>query len=118
MKLTISDTDIRIDGVALDGQQIEALVARLAQVRAVTAPEVTRQWAAEADIDVCSDPALKVGMTREGRLLMALRHSGFGWCNFDFGLQAAAALQAFIAKRVATQAMQGLDDIPHTDRPH
>lgn len=118
MKLEISDTAVLADGAPLDGLQLQALIEQLARVRAITVPAVPVGWGSDETIDVTSNPALKVGLTGEGRLLMALRHHGFGWCNFDFSLKAAAALRDFIATRTTSIARQALDDVPDTDLPH
>jgi hypothetical protein len=111
-------TDGRVDlaGYLLEAAQVERLIQALAVARAQMDPPVTRSWSASETIEVVGDPAFKIGLTHEGRLLLAIRHEGFGWCCFDFDLQMAAQLRDFIAGRTTGIKSVTLDETPSDDR--
>lgn len=113
-----ADGRVNLAGQLLAAGQVEHLIQALARARTELDPPVTRSWAANETIEVVSDPAFKIGLTHEGRLLLAIRHEGFGWCCFDFDLQTAAQLRDFIGRRTSGIKSTGLDETPGHDSAH
>jgi hypothetical protein len=106
------DGRLRIGDTLLDAVQTTELIEALADIRAQMQPPVSRRFAVKASVAVQFEPATTTGMTVEGRFLLALRHEGFGWCSFDFGLPAAARLRDAIARHTGSIAPAQIDVLP------
>ena len=92
------DGRLRIGDTLLDAVQATDLILDLADLRAQMNPPIPNVFPIAANMPSHFEPATVTAMTTDGRLLIALRHEGFGWCCFDFGLLAAARMRDAIAK--------------------
>lgn len=111
MNVTIKDqSHALVGGTTLTTAEVDELLHALAEARAHMAPEISRSWSPEDTLGITNEPAVKIGLTADGTLLMALRHDGFGWCCFEFSLKTAAVLRDFIAKRTTGVLAQSVDD--------
>jgi hypothetical protein len=107
----IDEQRLRIGSTVLTTSEVEQLIRDLALMRGDMAPAVARGLGSLAGLDVVGDPAMVISLISGGRVLVALRHEGFGWMLYEFGLDQAATLRDALAKR--TRGVQSgliLDD--------
>lgn len=115
----VSTSSVRVGGHEITVEEIDDFIAALARARAALQPPVTFRWDGAGAVDVTADPAFKIGPTKDGTLLLALRHIGLGWCCFELSLPAAGTLRQYLAKHTVGVAGQTLgDDIGDRDAAH
>ena len=79
----ITDTTVRISGVEHDAQQLSTLIENLALVREELHPPVGPDFDLLKEVASMADPAFKISITPDGRVVLSLRHTGYGWLHFD-----------------------------------
>jgi len=97
------DGSLTLPGGTYNARQLDTLIEQLGLLRSRMRPQVPAVLEGSATVLPERDPAVQIGLSADHRLLLALRHSGLGWCVFDINKRDAARLQEFITKR--TEAM-------------
>ena len=108
----LPDGRLRIGDTLLDAAGTNDLLQALGEIRSKMDSSIPNVLATTANMPSHFEPATAIGMSTDGSLLIALRHAGFGWLCFDFGLTAAARLRDAIAKHTAGVLVNQLDVSP------
>lgn len=107
------DGTLSLPAQRVDAHALDELLRQLAKARAQMSPAVARRvGGSERILLVETDPTIEVGAGAEGFITIGLRHQGFGWLHFRLPSDKAAAVQRFIAKRIAATGQEvGIPDI-------
>lgn len=82
----------------LSTQELETLIADLADLRAEMTPEVSRKppTSADARLSVQESPAIIMGAAKDGRIRLSIRNEGLGWLIFILHSELAVLLRDFL----------------------
>lgn len=117
------EIELNVDGTlslpasTLNTQEVDELLRSLAVARARMQPEVPAHLDITTAVAVEQpDPTFAVGKHSDGGITLGLRHQGYGWLVYDLPPKHAAALAAFITKRLAPDEDIGLIDHEEPNR--
>jgi hypothetical protein len=103
------DGTLSLPACTLDTEHVDELLRSIAVARSRMRPEVPAHMDITTAVVVDQpDPTFAVGKHSDGGVTLGLRHQGYGWLVYDLPPKHAAALAAFIAKRVAADEDIGL----------
>lgn len=111
-----SDGTITVVGGRFSADELTAKMDRLAEQRAGMEPPVPDTCTLE-NLGVVTDPSIYMRRASDDMLVMALRHSGFGWCGFEFSEQAAATLRDALIAHVSAPASYVLSGADEPNMP-
>ena len=92
---------------AMDGNELDALISALAEVRkdklpgvAQKRPSPTDPLTMETPVTMEDDPGMLGVRLRDGRVRLWMRSSGFGWLAFNLPIENARTLRDWFAANV------------------
>lgn len=99
--LSLSGEDVPGAHVELGATEVSETVERLAAIRAGMLPEVDRELKPGQRLPAVADPIWRA-VVDSGRIMLAVRHPGFGWLAFELPPGSAGGLGRFLTQSSET----------------